>query len=480
MKGAIIFCDDNYEKYSVLYEECNKKYDYSITIEVNDNDDLINLINNEEAIDNSIKEFLLYFGKDIKGKEKAFYENNSAKDLIKNIAYIEMYFDIDKVIQLIKKNPKLQDKKIVFCKDMELDLEVVNKIKNNLNTDNLYFLIDGNNKLIDFGEYSNTVTIIEKIVNEVRMLDLSPIETIMYVYDFVKERVYEDVADGEDLDNSRDLSKVLLGKKIVCTGYTKIFNAILKRLGFAVHESILDSLEDEAGHVRSEIYVIDPKYHLDGVYFFDSTWDSKQSEEDENYLYTYCFFAKTKLEMDEIDSKKKLIDIHFPDYNLDIIDEFEDSFKKNGFDKIKESMIRSINHMYLLIKKEMLLGPLITRKTSPFYNQFKIDNYIEELYEIGEKFNKPIYADTLLKILYNVRKKEYSINQDKYPFSKEDFYLTVLKSRWIFESLNVKLMTAITGKMYDLDDKSKKEYFENLARAEKLEEEIDKVKQLKR
>ena len=304
----------------------------------------------------------------------------------------------------------------------------------------------GNNKLISFEEYKATVKVIDDIVKEIEKFDFSPLEKIMYVYDIVRDKVYVEVDENEDKNISRSLSSALLGNKIVCVGYAKIFRTILEKLGISSHEVYLYYPNKNGGHARNEVYIKDEKYAVDGVYYFDPTWDSKESENDNSYLFSYRYFAMTKLAMDLMD-KGRLIDRVFPCFSDDIAYKFEEIIKE-GLEKVPEEMIKSINYMSSLVYNKQLIDKfrliLYRQGITKSLLEVDTDKVIEELIPLVEYFNKPLSANILLKVLYNVRKQQYYTNPEKYPFGLNEFYTTIIESRWHFE------MTGIQKLAYEI------------------------------
>ena len=163
---------------------------------------------------------------------------------------------------------------------------------------------------------------------------------------------------------------------------------------------------------------------------------AKKSENDNTYLFSYRYFAMTKTAMDLMD-KGRLIDRVFPYFSDDIADEFEEIVDNEGLGKVPEEMIKSINYMsslvynkYLIDKTRYILYRQGIIKSSLVLDRDKV---IEELTPLVEYFNKPLSANILLKVLYNVRKQQYYANPEKYPFGLNEFYKTIIESRWHFE-----------------------------------------------
>lgn len=154
----------------------------------------------------------------------------------------------------------------------------------NINEFNVYIDYQKNNSPILISIVYKISCIINAVVEEINSYDLSPLEKIMFVYDRVKYRLYED--DLDDINSSRDLDKVLNGDKIVCAGYSNLFTAVLTSLGI----NSIPVIDLNIKHQRSLAYIKDVKYNIDGVYAFDPTWDKRKSKDDINYIDRYDYF----------------------------------------------------------------------------------------------------------------------------------------------------------------------------------------------
>lgn len=154
----------------------------------------------------------------------------------------------------------------------------------NINELNVYIDYQKNNSPILISMVYKISCIINTVVEEINSYDLSPLEKIMFVYDRVKYRLYED--DLDDINSSRDLDKVLNGDKIVCAGYSNLFTAVLTSLGI----NSIPVIDLNIKHQRSLAYIKDAKYNIDGVYAFDPTWDKRKNKDDINYIDRYDYF----------------------------------------------------------------------------------------------------------------------------------------------------------------------------------------------
>lgn len=106
--------------------------------------------------------------------------------------------------------------------------------------------------------------------------DYSPLEKLIYAYDIVKSVDYKEAT--EDKHKSRELHSVVLGKEIVCVGYSNLLNGLLTKLGIPAtgyDVSVYMNSYKEDAHQRSAIYLQDPKYGINGLFTCDPTWDAK-------------------------------------------------------------------------------------------------------------------------------------------------------------------------------------------------------------
>ena len=273
--------------YPIYYDEKNNECILGLTVlpdtpieealeKINVNKMLIN-----ELTDNDIPGSNL-FKENSKIIERIILES---PDLVKDLTSISFVAE-QSIKDYIERNPILKTKTMHLNGNYSIDSEVGNELYNLFGEyKNVYLYFDGNKTERHIEEYKKTIDAIDEIVKTIRKHNLSPLEEIMYAYDLVREKVYTRELDTESDRISRDLSSVLFGDKIVCAGYVAIFNSVLKNLGISVMDyKLIKKENNKKGHVRSLIYVKDKKYHVNGVFMFDPTWDSKKCEGDKSYL----------------------------------------------------------------------------------------------------------------------------------------------------------------------------------------------------
>lgn len=433
MTGLIKFVPKDEFTFNTYNFEIGISYfDYEVSISIDrvalnlnfGNNDLKNSI--KDLIETCDDEDMLLFYEDCLGKEEA---------LLNNASYVSFDFDIETSIAMYKANPILRGKKIVFTDTFDLSMETVNKIESLFanDTNNIFFDVQGNTELITFSEYKKTVKAINMMVQDVERFGYSPIEKIMYVYDLVRKKVYNREESNEDIRTSRDLSSVILGDKIVCLGYARLFRTLLEKLGVNSKEIILINRDGISGHARNEIYVKDEKYGIDGVYYFDPTWDSKKNSKDKSYLLSYRFFAMTRMQMDTLDAGKYYVQ-NCPYFESDIIKRFDKETKENGLAGISRNLHRVINYMsYVVNDKQLLYNPMLLNVLPKSMIPSK-EAVQKELESLMKKFNTPIMAPTFLEALYNVRKNEYYISPEDYSLDINEMFKILQLSKWEFES----------------------------------------------
>ena len=434
MKGKLILApNDEMELFDYNLNLGVHPFDYEISINTDLSDNFVSLISTtgdlEESIETSIELTDNQSCIDFYSKCKS-----NLPELLKNAEYVVFGFEMDEIAKYIKDNPILKTKKILFTDIYDLDPEIIDNIESAFGseTSNIYFDVAGNSNFISFQEYKDTIKAIDNMVQEIERFNFSPLEKIMYAYDLVRNKVYTEVSGDEDKLNSRTLSSVLLGDKIVCVGYARIFKTLLEKLGIHSREVHLNYPDRIGGHARNEIYIKDEKYGVDGVYYFDPTWDSKKDENDISYLSSYRFFAMTKSAMDSLDNGR-FIDDKFPYFSSDIMWEFEEAVEEKGFEKLPPQIVKSINHMSGLVYDKALINKVGLLPMAPESLRPDKDKIIDELIPLVEYFDTPLSADLMLKVLYNVRKNQYYSNPQKYHMSLNDFFQIVVKSGWVFD-----------------------------------------------
>ncbi|MDO4376266.1 MAG: hypothetical protein Q4C33_03725, partial [bacterium] len=138
-------------------------------------------------------------------------------------------------------------------------------------------------------EMRNALDIAMNLRDSLNDKNLSPLEKLMFLYDYLKTRVY---SEDDVYENSASLTKVIDGESIVCLGYANIFAVVANMLGIETEVKGYRNTEKEnSGHSTVISYINDNKYNYHGVLEFDPTWDSKKNSEDNNFTLNYNWFG---------------------------------------------------------------------------------------------------------------------------------------------------------------------------------------------
>ena len=427
-------------------------HDFCLILNIDDNLSLEEEMSNKKLFKKSMnytKRFFLrndFANKDV--KNILDYIENNFDNIFDSIEYVKLCFDNIDDIDYIKKNPILLTKKIVI--DEALSIKDIDKLMSLMERykefkDKIYVTLDGNVNYVSLMDCYKTMIAIKNQAEKISRLNLSPMENIMYAYDIVRNRFYINEDSTESSFKSRDLSEVLFGDKIVCAGYANMFCALLDYLNIPCEIVALHDKDKEGtGHARNIIYVRDEKYDIDGVYYFDPTWDRRQNESSD-FLSRYTYFAKTKKFMDD-DKNYNFEDTFLPNYsdNLDIKVE---NILEGEHDKLYP-YVKTINKMSMLTEKCPIVDFLELMPEGPFYNRFNKERFQVLFKEVFSKFKREIPAETMIRLFINVRKLEYYENPELYPFDVAELYKTYRRSKWNFKedySRRIRLMANLFG-----------------------------------
>ncbi len=340
--------------------------------------------------------------------------HQSHQEFYSHFSTIRVGGSLQDIIDYVTKNPWLKKLKIINNKfyefsDKGLDeaTKDIEMLKSATNCD-IWLTLEGNEEAITLEDFKKVLSIIDTLVSEIKKLNLSPFETVLYVYDLIRNREYKAEDENEAYTKSRDLASVLLGDKIVCAGFVNVFNTILHKLGIPCSSFRLLSTEQEDNHVESVVYLKDAKYDLDGLYLFDPTFECKDA--DNSYLTHYYFFAKTLDEMQSTYAAEKLLP------NCKYV-------SKKGIQYLESLLPREITPMemgkYKLLKGINSLLILIGKEPLKFLNCYDKEEFMSIYQNLYNYINQVIPPATFAKAFFYVRSIEYYLDPSKYPFDKE-------------------------------------------------------------
>jgi len=353
------------------------------------------------------------------------------KDLFDNCNIIELGIGCEKYINLFQNENNCSSKQIRIedrvYRVTRQDLKKAQSLYQNI--PNVYIKLEENEEYITLDAYQKTVEIIYGVVDQIRTYHLSPLEEIMYAYDFARDRIYIEEEKFEQPSTSRDLTSVLLGNKIVCVGYAKILDVVLNCLGYT--SAVYKIRTINCYHAINIVYLKDDTYNLNGIYFFDPTADRKIKESSNEYLDSYLFFAKTKKELRNC---YEFSDETFGDFYIrEYLEAFEHHsiFYEANYAK-KWQGIMNINHFF----QQKDFKEKSEENITYFLNTLDEDEVIDNLVRYNRLIDNPINTNKLLKALFRVRKIEYYYHPEKYELSVFKLKEIIENSSWNRDNSN--------------------------------------------
>ncbi len=462
MKGEISICDNSFEipfefeadiDFFVL-DICVSK-DYNLDSLLNDKDTFIKLIN-KKLYENEITGFYDELAVKIGTRLKKEFDQ-----LLDYVEYIRVYSTTKSIREMILENPIVLTKKIVIDNSYQItdyeDLKQIYKENEDIK-DQLYIMLEGNSNYVLIDDAIKTIETIIDACKNIKHYNLSQLETIMLVYDYVRDRVYQSEDLEENYFSSRDLTSVLFGDKIVCCGFTHLFNSMLNYLNINYEEvpysgQIIDGVA-YPGHIRSLVYVNDDKYDIKGLYFFDPTWDCKKSCKDNNHLSRYKYFGKNLSYMDSKNEKNHLRRNHyFKYYDEKYFRTLYEALKNNDTKKLTV-FIENLNHVARRVIKRNLIEPVWTFSNN--IDEEKQSKVINGFVYILEYLKREIPAETMMQIVNNVRKIEYYNDPVKYPYSKKELFKIAYYSDWNFENPHMSFKDKVLLAIFDIPPENRK------------------------
>ncbi|MBE6141147.1 MAG: hypothetical protein E7172_06460 [Firmicutes bacterium] len=403
-----------------------EKYNIHININSKDEDDLTIMKDyDEESLDvfitfKSLSNFLKYLNGEMSFEEENYFSKCDAtlkEELLKKTIYytVNDIYDVDLT--------NSEDLNLVLNLRYLSDAKKYQFLQNENLRSNLYFLDNYNTSLITLEDLKNTYQTFVDIKNNIAQFNFSPAEIVYYVYDLVRNQVYQEENDNEDPSVSRDLNKVLNGDKIVCVGFAKKMVSICNFLQINAEVQNWDSITEDVGHATVNVYIDDPKYKIKGIYTFDPTADSKKNETDQTYLNScrtaFLPFGACRFIIEEKNDYKLSRGSYL--YSIYRRTQINKNYTSGFlFDQNIEEIIKYLN----IIKSYLNIKPFI-------FN----DNY-DQLIKETEKylgFMTFISQQTLMMIFTQVRLAEKRLNPNDYPFQKSDvlkLYNSTISSKY--------------------------------------------------
>lgn len=367
------------------------------------------------------KQYQKDFPERVEMLRKAFDEGI---DLFDNCDLIKTdYVDKDFLDQI----PNINDKKIVVkTKPYPLTMEGVEEAENLYQGyDRIYIKVEENDDKVLLSEYRKTVEILDEVVNKIKSYNLSPLEAVIYAYDYARDKVYVYEDHNDRYTESRDLTNVLLRNKIVCVGYARIFAAILNKLGIKTARYTVDGKTES--HAIDIVHIKDDKYDIDQICYFDPTLDRKRDQTN-NHFNRYRAFGLSRGQYLRLtDQEDETFGPSEFEYYKDIVRTLKRGQPKYGLYK----ELRYIHNMNSFIEGKPLDTDIHSLGSN--YRQEIIDNpnTIENIDECLRLMDQYLEPEKILEAFLKVRKIRYYEDPEKYPLSAKRIKEIANMSAWI-------------------------------------------------
>lgn len=445
--------------------------EYSIDINTSIDEEFLEFVTSKENQETIFENIDAYLEVEDDPEEEALRIYASSK-LANNALFFEcervvIMGEVEEVATYIKNNPYLKTKKLFYGECVELDEGSLKRLKKSFkDVPEIMLNVSGNSQRIKIDEYEKTVVAILEIVNKVKKYNYSPLEALMYAYDLIRDRFYVKEDDNEEAYVSRDLSSALLGDKIVCVGFANIFNAVALKLG--INSITFNLVRGKIGHVRNLMFIKDEKYDIEGLYFFDPTFDCKK-DDNNDFLFSYRFFAKTKDQMDSLTTHN---------YVYETYKYLDDESLIELYDTISEDYIDRFLLINILRKTRLnsMLNLINGLPIDYTVDAISEDDLIEKFEQIRMLADKPIIAEKFIRALYTVRRNQYYENPSKYLFDIDVLTNILINSKLVVEDTPQERLLAVLGIRVNVGENSARDRIERYIKENNLDSDIERVK----
>lgn len=324
-----------------------------------------------------------------------FNENNEVEELFYN--GVEDISKLREIVSRIEKKTKIH-KIVLKCENKTYENayylnSIAKKYPLEINYGDLH-----NCTVEEFLAMRETLDFFNDLVQE---NNLSPTEILMYAYDIMKTFRYKE--NKEDKDKSRYLHNIVMTDYIVCVGYAKFMEQILKENNIkAIAVGVTCDLGngEHGGHARNLVYLDDDKYDIHGIYAIDATWDSAKGrpilitdEHGKRFIVKEARVTDTV----EKDYDANALYRHF----IVPADEYEDVFIKDTIPPVLKLQIEDkYDEFYQDTNK---YGPFITTRTdlTALFGEIPSKDDLKDALRV----RKPS-LETFRNILFTVRKAQ--------------------------------------------------------------------------
>ncbi|MBQ7352225.1 MAG: hypothetical protein IJW59_05160 [Clostridia bacterium] len=278
--------------------------------------------NNDKELNLQRKIYDLDAGQLLYSRSSLDDDIKSGQELNISVVFKDALLFNEKIEKLIRKlqGSNIQIISIEFSSDQgyiydEKQVEKLVEISKYCSEKNIYFGLDLNGETSGFENFSIARKEVEDFAQKVnsmtieengKQVHLSPFEKFVICYRFASSRVYKRAEDFWD-NSMRNWMGLLSTDNAICSGFASLLKCLCDRVFdkdelqcFEQSSNIYNKKNEYLGsHENNLVFIKDPKYQLDGMYYSDACWGAQHEKNGFDSTFEYCLFPISRLVKDE-------------------------------------------------------------------------------------------------------------------------------------------------------------------------------------
>lgn len=273
--------------YFICYSTFN--HDYELKVEVAPGTNLEELLMVTDEVANKIYDGYIMYSDTCEDQDELLILTNMAMqgqiDFLSTIDTVYFSrpvcqeFDPTLVSMMIKENPVLRTKVLWLNEPYTLLEDSIEELNNQLDGENINMFFDNlDNMNLTSIEAIELEKSIQVLVDSINDSNYSPFETLMLIYDSVRQYLNSQLIFFEDKYDEVKFKASLL-------------DLVLKKLGYKTQIDTLVDSNNKLAYFRNAVHIIDDKYNINGLYYLDLGAEN----------YEFSQFAREKSNYSDLD-----------------------------------------------------------------------------------------------------------------------------------------------------------------------------------
>lgn len=383
----------------------------------------------------------MYYKKLLEALKKEGISKEITIKLLGNPLYDEsfIYEDLDSIL----------DNKIIIQYNTCHDLNEYNRDEP-ISSSIMYYSDIEASGITESSRYADMIKTFDEITTHIEEKEYSPLEKVAYIHDYFKTHyTYNYNSRNEDAHSNRDLDRVYNKDRMICSGFSNLYSALLRRAGILCFTYGTDD------HQKNIIRIKDDKYGIDNLAIIDPTWDLDHDENRnvfsnflvpiDNDLYAMepeviniptALTIDNKTYFDNIDKSNPVYATDAMEYAIRMLQLMGLGNEKRNFDTIEEaydyykSILANSSLTEIIQSDKIVEAVMHVRKNEHEYSdEFEEENERMKIYEnVNNRGNlhdiKPRirlleeYGGDIVEVKYFTPKKDIKIEESKNQYEK--------------------------------------------------------------